>query len=74
MISACISSALVPAYVGPRDLAPIAPVFFEQFFVGGVWGPGPIRLMEPARPALRTLVVGLTCQLGSLASSASATI
>jgi len=75
MIIACIIGAsLVPAYVGPRDLTLIAPVFFEQFFVGGVWGPIPIHLMELAPPALRTLVVGLTYQLGNLASSASATI
>ncbi|KAF2179221.1 MFS general substrate transporter [Zopfia rhizophila CBS 207.26] len=75
MISACIiGGALVPAYILPRDLSLIAPVFFEQFFVGGVWGPIPIHLMELAPPALRTLVVGLTYQLGNLASSASATI
>ena len=33
-----------------------------------------IHLMELASPALRTLVVSLTYQLGNLASSASATI
>jgi len=74
MISACIGRALVPAYVGPRDLTLIAPVFFEQLFVGSVWGPVPIHLMGLAPPAPRTLVVGLTYQLGKLASSASATI
>lgn len=75
MIVVCIiGGALVPAYVLPRDLTLIAPVFFTQFFVGGVWGPIPIHLMELAPPALRTLVVGLTYQLGNLASSASATI
>jgi SHS family lactate transporter-like MFS transporter len=57
MISACIiGRALVPAYVGPRDLTLIAPVFFEQSLVGGVWGPVPIHLMGLAPPALRTLV------------------
>lgn len=58
----------------PRSLTLIAPVFFMQFFVGGIWGPIPIHLMELAPPALRTLVVGLTYQLGNLVSSASATI
>jgi MFS transporter, SHS family, lactate transporter len=37
-------------------------------------GPIPIHLMECAPPALRTTAVGLTYQLGNLASSASATI
>ena len=75
MISACIiGGAPVPAYVGPRNLTLIAPVFFEQFFVGGVWSPVPIRLMKLAPSALRTFAVGLTYQLGNLASGASATI
>jgi len=74
MIACIIGGALVPAYILPRGLTLIAPVFFLQFFVGGVWGPIPIHLMELAPPALRTLVVGLTYQLGNLASSASATI
>lgn len=75
MLIACVvGGALVPAYIMPRDLSLLAPVFFMQFFVGGVWGPIPIHLMELAPPALRTLVVGLTYQLGNLASSASATI
>lgn len=75
MISACIlGGALVPAYIFTRNLSLIAACFFEQFFVGGVWGPIPIHLIELAPPGLRTLVVGLTYQLGNLASSASATI
>ncbi|ORY14683.1 carboxylic acid transporter [Clohesyomyces aquaticus] len=73
-IACVLGGAIVPGYVLPRSMALIAPVFFEQFFVGGVWGPIPIHLMELAPPALRTLVVGLTYQLGNLASSASATI
>jgi SHS family lactate transporter-like MFS transporter len=73
-IACIIGGSLVPAYILPRDMTLIAPVFFLQFFVGGVWGPIPIHLMELAPPALRTLVVGLTYQLGNLASSASATI
>ena len=76
MILAClIGGALVPAYtLSSKDMTLIVPVFFEQFFVGGIWGPIPIHLIELSPPALRTLVVGLTYQLGNLASSASATI
>ncbi|KAF2462003.1 carboxylic acid transporter [Lineolata rhizophorae] len=74
LIAVVFGGALVPAYIIPRDNSLIAASFFEQFFVGGVWGPIPIHLIELSPPALRTLVVGLTYQLGNLASSASATI
>ncbi|KAK2594744.1 hypothetical protein QQS21_007542 [Conoideocrella luteorostrata] len=75
MLIACVfGGALVPAYTIPRDMSLVATAFFEQVFVGGVWGPIPIHLMELSPPALRTTVVGLTYQLGNLASSASATI
>jgi len=52
----------------------VASAFFLQFFVGGVWGPIPIHLSELSPAALRATMVGLTYQLGNLASSASATI
>ncbi len=75
MMTVCvIGGALVPAYTQPRDMSLVASSFFEQFFVGGVWGPIPVHLIELSPPALRTLIVGLTYQLGNLASSASATI
>lgn len=75
MIIACIlGGAIVPAYIFTRSMNLVAACFFQQFFVGGVWGPIPIHLIELAPPGLRTLVVGLTYQLGNLASSASATI
>lgn len=75
MICACIvGGALVPAYIKPRDDTLIATTFFEQFFVGGVWGPIPVHLIELSPPALRSLFYGFTYQLGNLASSASATI
>ncbi|KAK5016112.1 hypothetical protein LTR60_002561, partial [Cryomyces antarcticus] len=74
MCAAVAGAAIVPAYVLPRDLSLIASVFFEQFFVGGIWGPIPVHLIELSPPALRSLIVGLTYQLGNLASSASATI
>lgn len=75
MIICCIiGAAVLPAYIFPRSIKLIASAFFLQFFVGGVWGPIPIHLSELSPPALRTTAVGLTYQLGNLASSASATI
>ncbi|KAH2929838.1 hypothetical protein KXW73_007365 [Aspergillus fumigatus] len=74
MVTCVIGGALVPVYILPRDMSLIAAVFWQQFCVGVVWGPIPIHLMEVNPPALRSLLVGLTYQLGNLASSASATI
>lgn len=75
MMCVCLlGGALIPAYVLPHNMSLVASAFFEQFCVGGVWGPMPIHLLELSPPALRTFMVGLTYQLGNLASSASATI
>ncbi|KAL9619215.1 MAG: hypothetical protein Q9160_006150 [Pyrenula sp. 1 TL-2023] len=75
MIIACIfGGALIPAYILPRSMALVASAWAEQFFVGGVWGPIPIHLVELSPPQIRATSVGLTYQLGNLASSASATI
>lgn len=43
MVACCFGGALVPAYVLPRSDNLIACAFFEQFFVGGSWGPVPVR-------------------------------
>lgn len=75
MMVACVfGGAIVPAYIIPRDDSLIASTFFQQVFVGGVWGPIPVHLVELSPPALRTLFYGATYQLGNLASSASSTI
>lgn len=74
MVSCVIGGAVIPAYILPRDMSLVASAFFEQIFVGGVWGPMPIHLLELSPIALRSLMVGLTYQLGNLGSSASATI
>ena len=44
MIACVFGGALVPAYMMLRNDDIIATVFFEQFFVGGVWGPIPVCL------------------------------
>lgn len=69
-----LGAAILPAYVIPQNMSLVASAFFEQFFVGGVWGVIPIYLLELSPPALRSLLVGFTYQLGNLASAASATI
>lgn len=74
MLTCIMGGAIIPGYILPHNMKLIAAVFFEQFCVGGVWGPIPIHLMEINPPALRSLLVGFTYQLGNLASSASATI
>lgn len=75
MLTACVfGGALVPAYITPRSMILICTTFFEQVFVGGVWGPVPVYLMELSPSTLTTTVVGLSYQLGNLASSGSATI
>jgi len=74
MVACLFGGAIVPAYIFPRDDTLIASVFFEQVFVGGVWGPIPVHLTELSPPVLRTLFYGLTYQMGNLASSASSTI
>jgi MFS transporter, SHS family, lactate transporter len=74
MTAALFGGAILPAYIVPHNMSLVASAFFEQFFVGGIWGPIPIHLLELSPPALRSLIVGFTYQLGNLASSASATI
>ncbi|KAK5735720.1 hypothetical protein LTR17_007892 [Elasticomyces elasticus] len=75
MMVACVfGGALVPGYILLRTDSLIATTFFEQFFVGGVWGPIPVFLVELSPPVLRTFIYGLSYQLGNLASSASSTI
>ncbi|KAJ5998618.1 hypothetical protein N7451_006428 [Penicillium sp. IBT 35674x] len=72
LIGGCTMGYISTFFVRTDSL--IASAFFEQFFVGGVWGPMPIHLLELSPIALRSLMVGLTYQLGNLGSSASATI
>ena len=75
MLCACMmGAAVVPGFILPRGMSLAAGLFFEQMLVGGAWGPIPIHLVELSPATLRSLSVGITAQLGNLASSASATI
>lgn len=38
MTAAVFGGAILPAYVLPRNMSLVASAFFEQFFVGGIWG------------------------------------
>ncbi|KAJ5594107.1 uncharacterized protein N7459_000315 [Penicillium hispanicum] len=74
MLVACVfGGAFIPAYMSPRTMSLSASAFFQQFFVGRVWGPMPIHLLGLSAIALRSFMVGLTYQLGNPATSASAT-
>lgn len=69
-----IGGALLYPYTFVRTEAVMAAAFFQQFCVQGAWGVIPIHLMELSPGSIRTFVVGLSYQLGNLASSASSTI
>lgn len=75
MLCACmLGAAAVPGFILPRGMSLAAGLFFEQMLVGGAWGPIPVHLVELSPVTLRSLSVGVTAQLGNLASSASSTI
>lgn len=39
MMACCVvGGAIIPAYIVPRNMSLTASAFFQQFFVGGVWG------------------------------------
>lgn len=70
----CLGAALIYPWAYTTGKPIMAAAFAEQFCVQGAWGVVPIHLMELAPPNYRALVVGLSYQLGNLASSASSTI
>lgn len=75
IILACIlGGAMIYPWAFLRSGAINAGAFFLQAGVQGAWGVVPIHLSELSPPAYRSLVVGLSYQLGNLASSASLTI
>lgn len=75
IILACLlGGAMIYPWAFVRSSAINAGVFFMQAGVQGAWGVIPAYLSELSPPAHRSLVVGLSYQLGNLASSASSTI
>ncbi|KAJ5087727.1 hypothetical protein N7456_011343 [Penicillium angulare] len=75
MLIACVfGGSILPAYILLRSKSLSVSGFFQHIFVGGVWGPMPIYLLEMSPAETRTFMAGLTYQLGNLGASASATI
>lgn len=75
IICACVlGGAMIYPWAFSKGGGINAGVFFLQAGVQGAWGVIPIHLSELSPPAYRSLVVGLSYQLGNLASSASSTI
>ena len=74
IVISILGGALLYPYTFTGSEKIIAAAFFEQFCVQGAWGVVPIHLLELSPGSFRTVVVGLSYQLGNLASSASSTI
>lgn len=74
MCAVVLGGAMIYPWAYLRDSSISAGAFFMQAGVQGAWGVVPIFLSELSPPAYRSLVVGLSYQLGNLASSASSTI
>lgn len=74
MLAVLLGGAMIYPWAYSRSSAINAGAFFLQAGVQGAWGVVPIYLSELSPPAYRSLVVGLSYQLGNLASSASSTI
>lgn len=74
MICCICGGALIYPWAYLRNSGINAGVFFLQFMVQGAWGVAPIHLSELSPPEFRAFVVGVSYQLGNLASSASSTI
>ncbi|QBM87927.1 MFS transporter, SHS family, lactate transporter [Metschnikowia aff. pulcherrima] len=69
-----LGAAMVYPWAYTRGPGIAAGAFFMQAGVQGAWGVIPVYLSELAPPTHRSLVVGLSYQLGNMISSASATI
>ncbi|PSK38178.1 hypothetical protein C7M61_002733 [Candidozyma pseudohaemuli] len=74
LLAVILGAAMIYPWAYLRTGAINAGAFFLQAGVQGAWGVVPIHLSELSPPAYRALVVGLSYQLGNLASSASSTI
>ncbi|CEP21602.1 Carboxylic acid transporter protein homolog [Cyberlindnera jadinii] len=74
IICSILGACMIYPWAFVRNSGINAGVFFLQFFVQGAWGVIPIHLSELSPPEFRAFVVGVSYQLGNLASSASSTI
>ena len=74
LVSCTCAGALMYPYGFISSKKVIAVAFFEQFFIEGVLGVVPVHIISLSPGSLRTSAVGVAYQLGSLVSSASATI
>lgn len=74
LVSCTLAGALVYPYGFISSEKVMAVAFFEQFFIEGVLGIVPVHVISLSPGALRTSAIGTCYQLGSLISSASATI
>ncbi|OBA18059.1 MFS general substrate transporter [Metschnikowia bicuspidata var. bicuspidata NRRL YB-4993] len=69
-----LGGAMIYPWAYLKSSAINAGAFFMQAGVQGAWGVIPVHLSELSPPAYRSLVVGLSYQLGNMVSSASSTI
>lgn len=74
MICCVGGGALIYPWAFVRNGGINAAAFFLQFFVQGAFGVIPAHLSELAHPEFKSFIVGMSYQLGNLASSASSTI
>ena len=74
MTSCICAGALVYPYGFISSHKVTAVAFFEQFFIEGILGVVPVHIISLSPGSLRASAVGTAYQLGSLISSASATI
>jgi len=68
MVACLLGGALVPPYVLLRNNDLIASAFFEQFFVGGVWGPipaGAAPFRDPHGILVADAIVGVSRRVES---------
>lgn len=75
IIMACIlGGAMIYPWAFSKGTGINAGAFFLQAGTQGAWGVAPIYLMELSIPEYKSLMIGLSYQLGNLCASASSTI
>ncbi|QPH16250.1 hypothetical protein C2857_000846 [Epichloe festucae Fl1] len=75
IITSCaVAASVLYPYTRVQTQAVTAAAFFLQFAAQGAFGVLPSHLMELSPADIRSIVVGTTYQLGTMASSGSATI